>query len=176
MFFSGDFPSRTGALSGLWAFVSLLAIATAHASDNSKSTLDLMQLLENWASQNPTATLEVFDQLKKYGSSPISYTPPPPVVIKPPSLQALQQSLAADQQILANQQTALTQAQSELAFWQGQAGAEAAAEQNDPNLGTPASDINVPLWTQAVESDQKLVATVEGQISKLLAQIAAAGG
>lgn len=168
--------SRAGARSALWALVPLLAIAAAHASDNSKSTLDLVQLLDNWASQNPDSTLEVFDELKNHGSSPISYTPPPPVVIKPPSLQALQQQLAADQQVLANQQTALTQAQSMLAFWQGQAAAEAAAAQNDPDLGTPASQINVPLWTQAVNADQKLVATVEAQISQLLAQIAAAGG
>ncbi len=168
--------SRTWVLTGVWAVTSLLAIAAAHASDNSTSTLDLMQLLENWASQNPTSTLEVIGELQKNGSSPISYTPPPPVVIQPPSLQALQQQLAADQQTLANQQAALTQAQAELLFWQGQAAAEAAAIQNDPGLGTPASQINVPLWTEAVASDQKLVATIEAQMAKLVAQISAAGG
>jgi hypothetical protein len=130
-------------------WVCLLAVAAAHASDNSKSTL------------------EVFALLAQSGSAPISYTPPPPINIrpKPPSLQVLKQQLAADQQVLADQQAGLTMAQSQLAFWQAQ-------DAENPELSQ--GDTNVPIWTQAVASDQHLLATVQAQIAQLHAQIAAA--
>jgi hypothetical protein len=131
-------------LLGVW----LLAIA-ANASDNSKSTLD------------------IFAVLAKHGSHPISYTPPPPINIKPkpPSLQVLEQNLASDEQILAEQQGGLTQAQSMLAFWQ---------QQDADNPVLSQGDTNVPLWTQAVAADQGTVSTVEAHIAQLKAQIAAA--
>ncbi len=127
----------------------LLAIVAAHASDNSKSTL------------------EVFALLAQSGSRPISHTPPPPINIrpKPPSLQVLKQNLASDEQILAEQLSALTQAQSMLAFWQ---------QQDADNPVLSQGDTNVPIWTQAVASDQGLVSTVEAHIAQLQAQIAAA--
>jgi hypothetical protein len=139
--------SRTRSLLRLAGWVCLLAVA--HASDNSKSTL------------------EVFALLAQSGSAPISYTPPPPINIrpKPPSLQVLKQQLAADQQVLADQQAGLTMAQSQLAFWQAQ-------DAENPELSQ--GDTNVPIWTQAVASDQHLLATVQAQIAQLHAQIAAA--
>jgi hypothetical protein len=136
--------SRTGALPRLWGLLSLLAVAAAHASDNSKSTL------------------EVFELLASAGSHPISATPPPPinVSVKPPSLQLLKQQLAEERQELAEQQTGLTMAQAQLAFWQTQP--------------AKVAQINVPQWTEAVATDQHLVATVQAQIARLVAQIAAA--
>ena len=141
--------SRTRRLSHLSCLVWLLAIVAAHASDNSKSTL------------------EVFALLAGSGSRPISNTPPPPINIrpKPPSLQVLKQQLAADQQLLADQAAGLTQAQSMLAFWQ---------QQDAENPVLSQGDTNVPLWTQAVASDEHTVATVQQQIAQLEAQIAAA--
>ena len=66
---------------GLTCFV---AIAGAHASDNSKSSL------------------EVFKLLAKAGSKPIGNSPPPPIVIrtKPPTLQSLKTQLATEEQLL----------------------------------------------------------------------------
>ncbi len=119
-----------------------------------------------WASDNSKSTLEVFALLEAAGSRPISTPPPPPIDItpKPPSLQELEQQLAADEQVLAEQQTALTNAQSRLAFWEG-----------TPQQPQPAEvqQINVPIWTQAVASDQHTVATVQAQINQLFAEIAA---
>lgn len=132
----------------------LMAIA-AHASDNSKSTL------------------EVFALLAESGSRPISNTPPPPINIAPKlqswqavqqKISALLQQIAADQQVLADQQAALPAAQSELAFWQ---------KQDAENPVLSQGDTNVPLWTEAVASDQHLLATVQAQIAQLQAQIAA---
>jgi len=148
--------SRTRRLLRLSGLVWLLAITAAHASDNSKSTL------------------EVFELLEEAGSRPISNTPPPPINIrpKPPSLQALKQQLAAQQQVLAEQQAALTSAQATLAVFQAQA---------DPLSGNYAGADNqqevqsfVATWTQAVATDQHLVAAVQAQIAQLQAQIAAA--
>jgi hypothetical protein len=118
------------------------------------------------ASDNSKSTLEVFALLEAAGSSPISTTPPPPIDItpKPPSLLGLEQQLAADEQVLAEQQTALTNAQSTLAFWEG------TPEQPQP---AEVQQINVPIWTQAVASDQHTVATVQAQINQLFAEIAA---
>ena len=139
-------PKKTcpATLPRLCALVSLLAIASAHASDNSKSTL------------------EVFELLASAGSHPTSQTAPPPIIVrpKPPSLQLLKQELAADRQMLAEQQTGLTLAQAQLAFWQTQP--------------AEVAQINVPQWTEAVAADQHLVAAAQGQIARLLAQIAAA--
>ena len=77
----------------------------------------------------------------------------------------LKQNLASDEQILAEQLSALTQAQSMLAFWQ---------QQDADNPVLSQGDTNVPIWTQAVASDQGLVSTVEAHIAQLQAQIAAA--
>lgn len=106
--------------------------------------------------------------MAQHGSSPISDTPPPPVIIrsKPPSLQALEQQLSAVQQALADQKTGLTQAQAMLAFWQAQPAAAAEAQQ--------LTTINVPNWTHAIIADQRLVATLQAQMAQLLAQIEAA--
>ena len=118
------------------------------------------------ASDNSKSSLEVFALLEAAGSRPISTTPPPPIDItpKPPSLLELEQQLAADEQVLAEQQTALTNAQSMLAFWEG------TPEQPQP---AEVQQINVPIWTQAVASDQHTVATVQAQINQLFAEIAA---
>jgi hypothetical protein len=141
--------SKKRSLPRLSCLVWLLAVTAAHASDNSKSTL------------------EVFKLLAQSGSRPISNTPPPPINIrqKPPSLQLLKQQLATQRQVLADQQAGLTMAQSQLAFWQ---------EQDAENPELSQGDTNVPQWTQAVAADQHLVATVQGQVTHLLAQIAAA--
>ena len=65
--------SRTRRLLRLSGLVWLLAITAAHASDNSKSTL------------------EVFELLEEAGSRPISNTPPPPINITPKPLSTWQQ-------------------------------------------------------------------------------------
>lgn len=155
--------SRTRRFLCLAGMVWLLSITAAQASDNSKSSLDVSKLLAS----TPPSSLEVIQRLEANGSRPISYTPPPPIVIKqkPPSLQALKAQLAADQQLVATWQAALTQAQSMLAFWQ---------EQDAENPMLSQGDTNVPIWTQAVASDQGLVTTVQTQIAQLQAQIAAA--
>jgi len=54
----------------------------------------------------------------------------------------------------------LTSAQSMLAFWKTQ----------PPGV----AQINVPQWTQAVATDEQVLASVQAQITQLLAQIAAA--
>ena len=127
----------------LGVLVVLLAFAGAYASDNSKSSL------------------EVFQLLAAAGSRPISDTPPPPIDItpKPPSLQTLIQNLASAQQILGEQAAGLTSAQQQLAFWQTQP-AEVAA-------------INVPYWSQLVSSEQRTIASLQAQITRLQAQIKA---
>ena len=104
----------------------------------------------------------MFELLASAGSHPISATPPPPinVSVKPPSLQLLKQQLAEERQELAEQQTGLTMAQAQLAFWQTQP--------------AKVAQINVPQWTEAVATDQHLVATVQAQIARLVAQIAGA--
>ena len=114
------------------------------------------------ASDNSVSTLEVFALLAKYTSKPIGEAPPPPIVIKPkpPSLAVLRQQLASDEQTVAEWQTALTSAQSMLAFWKTQ----------PPGV----AQINVPQWTQAVATDEQVLASVQAQITQLLAQIAAA--
>ena len=121
--------------------ISLLACVPVHASDNSKSTLEVFELLTD---------------------KPIGDNPPPPIIVKskPPSLQLLKQELATQRQTIAEQQSGLIMAQRELAFWQSQNG--------------EVPQMNVQQWTQAVASDQHLVATVEARINQLLAQIAAA--
>jgi hypothetical protein len=126
---------------GVW--VVLLAFPGAYASDNSKSSL------------------EVFQLLAAAGSRPISDTPPPPIDItpKPPTLQTLIQNLASAQQILGEQVAGLASAQQQLAFWQSQP-AEVAA-------------INVPYWSQLVSSEQRTIASLQAQITKLQAQIKA---
>jgi hypothetical protein len=127
--------------------VSVLIVAPAVASDNSKSSL------------------EVFALLEKAGSKPISDTPPPPINFrtKPPSLQVLQAQLAADESILLNEQQALAQANLQLSFWQAQG-------PDKDGLADP----NVPQWQQTVASTQSTLNTVQAQINSLTAQIAAA--
>jgi len=169
--------SRTRRLLRLSGLVWLLAITAAHASDNSKSTL------------------EVFELLEEAGSRPISNTPPPPINITPKPLStwqqvqakvsALLQQVAAQQQVLAEQQAALTSAQATLAEFQGQAAAlnkqaaNALANGQDANTKTLADEAAevtqtfVPTWTKAVTTDQNLVAAVQAQIAQLQAQIAA---
>ena len=119
----------------------LLVSASAYASDNSKSSL------------------EVFELLAAAGSRPISHTPPPPIDItpRPPALQTLMQNLASAQQILSEQMAALASSEQQLAFWQTQP-AEVAA-------------INVPNWTQAVSSEQRTIASLQAQVASLQAQI-----
>ncbi len=159
-------PSITRTSLRVSVLVSLLAIAAAHASDNSKSTLETSGLLA------------------QDGGSPIIDIPSPAVIKpKPPSLQALDQQLATDELALDNQQTGLTQAQAMLAFWEAQpaaAAAAAAAAGGDQNAQAAASAqaqqltaINVPNWMSAVNADQKLVVTLQAQIAQLEAQIAA---
>jgi hypothetical protein len=134
-------PSLTALPCLLVGLMSLLVLGRAVASDNSNSTLEVLELLA------------------LAGSRPISNVAPPPIVIipKPPSLQVLRQQLATDQQALAEQQSGLTMAQGQLAFWQTQ----------PPEV----AQINVPQWMEAVASDQHTVATFEAQIAQLLAQI-----
>jgi hypothetical protein len=133
--------------STLVGFVAVLMIAPAMASDNSSSSLEVIALLEN------------------AGSVPISDTPPPPINIRPrpPSLQALQAQLAADQELIYDEEQALYQAQLQLNFW--------LAQPPDPS---GLEDPNVPQWQQAVESTQNTLNTVQAQINRLTAQIAAA--
>ena len=183
--------SRTRRLLQLLGLVWLLAIAAAHASDNSKSTLDLCNLFDPVPGSQHAGipVLEngnVFELLAECGSRPISNTPPPPisasalglslqggaVVPKPPSLQSLKQQLAAQYQVLDEQQTALTNAQATLAIFQAQA---------DPNSWEYAGADNqaevqsfVQQWKTAVKTDQNLVAQVQNQITQLQAQINAA--
>jgi hypothetical protein len=128
-------------------FVSVLIIAPAIASDNSNSSLDVFALLE------------------QAGSAPISDTPPPPINIrtKPPSLQMLQAQLAADQELILDEEQSLYQAQLQLNFW--------LAQPKDPS---GLEDPNVPQWQQAVESSQNTLNTIQAQINRLTAQIAAA--
>jgi hypothetical protein len=127
----------------LVVWVVLFAFPGAYASDNSKSSL------------------EVFQLLAAAGSRPISDTPPPPIDItpKPPTLQRLIQNLASAQQILGEQAAGLASAQQQLAFWQTQP-AEVAA-------------INVPYWSQLVSSEQRTIASLQAQITRLQAQIKA---
>lgn len=131
----------------LACFVSVVTIAPAIASDNSNSSL------------------EVFALLEQAGSTPISDTPPPPINIrtKPPSLQVLQAQLASDEALLLNEQQALYQANLQLSFW--------LAQPPDPSGLT---DPNVPQWRQNVASTQNTLNTVQAQINRLTAQIAAA--
>jgi hypothetical protein len=133
--------------SRLVCLVALLTIAPAMASDNSSSSLEVIALLEN------------------AGSVPISDTPPPPINIRPrpPSLQVLQAQLAADQALILNETQALYQAQLQLDFW--------LAQPPDPS---GLSDPNVPQWQRAVASTQNTLNTVQAQINRLTAQIAAA--
>ena len=128
--------------------VALLAIAPTSASDNSKSSLEVIELLE------------------LNGSAPISYTPPPPINIrpKPPSLQVLQEQLASQQQLLMEEEQSLHNDQLQLQFWNAQ-------PKFDPE-GLESS--NVANWQQAVESEQNLLNAVQAQINSLTAQIAAA--
>jgi len=128
----------------LACFVSVLAIAPVIASDNSESSLEVFDLLD---------------------SIPISDSPPPPIIIrtKPPSLQMLLAQLASDQELVYNQQLSLDQAVQQLNFW--------LAQPKDPS---GLEDPNVPQWQQAVASTQNLVDTVQAQINRLTAQIAAA--
>jgi hypothetical protein len=137
-------PSRRSTLA---CFVAVLTIAPALASDNSNSSLDVFVLLE------------------KAGSAPISDSPPPPINIrtKPPSLQTLQSQLAADQLLILNEQQTLYQANLQLDFW--------LAQPKDPS---GLEDPNVPQWQQAVASTQNTLNTVQAQIDRLTAQIAAA--
>jgi hypothetical protein len=127
----------------LGVLVLLLAYPGAYASDNSKSSL------------------EVFQLLAAARSRPISDTPPPPIDItpKPPTLQTLIQNLASAQQILGEQVAGLASSQQQLAFWQTQP-AEVAA-------------INVPYWSQLVSSEQRTIASLQAQVSRLQAQIKA---
>jgi hypothetical protein len=127
----------------LGAVAVLLAFPSAYASDNSKSSL------------------EVFKLLAAAGSHPISDTPPPPIDItpKPPTLQTLTQNLASAQQILGEQVAGLASSEQQLAFWQTQP-AEVAA-------------INVPYWSQLVSSEQRTIASLEAQVTRLQAQIKA---
>jgi hypothetical protein len=131
----------------LACFVAVLTIAPAMASDNSSSSLEVIALLEN------------------AGSVPISATPPPPINIRPrpPTLQVLQAQLAADQELIYNEELALYQAQLQLNFW--------LAQPPDPS---GLEDPNVPQWQQAVESAQNTLNTVQAQVNRLTAQIAAA--
>jgi hypothetical protein len=128
-------------LASLGPLAVFLAFPCSYASDNSKSSLEIFQLLA------------------AVGSRPISHTPPPPIDItpKPPSLQTLLQNLGSAQQILSEQVAALASSQQQLAFWQTQP-AEVAA-------------INVPNWLQAVSSEQHTIASLEAQIAMLQAQI-----
>ena len=131
----------------LACFVAVLTIAPAMASDNSSSSLEVIALLEN------------------AGSVPISAAPPPPINIRPrpPTLQVLQAQLAADQELIYNEELALYQAQLQLNFW--------LAQPPDPS---GLEDPNVPQWQQAVESAQNTLNTVQAQVNRLTAQIAAA--
>ncbi len=131
----------------LACFAAVLVVASAMASDNSSSSLEVIALLEN------------------AGSVPISDTPPPPINIRPrpPSLQVLQAQLAADQELLYDEEQALYQAQLQLNFW--------LAQPPDPS---GLEDPNVPQWQQAVESTQNTLNTVQAQVNRLTAQIAAA--
>jgi len=132
---------RKPASSGVLAV--LLAFSSAYASDNSKSSL------------------EVFQLLAAAGSHPISDTPPPPIDItpKPPTLQTLMQNLASAQQILGEQVNGLVSSQQQLAFWQAQP-AEVAA-------------INVPYWSQLVSAEERTIASLEARVTRLQAQIKA---
>jgi hypothetical protein len=132
---------RKPASSGVLAV--LLAFSSAYASDNSKSSL------------------EVFQLLAAAGSHPISDTPPPPIDItpKPPTLQTLMQNLASAQQILGEQVNGLASSQQQLAFWQAQP-AEVAA-------------INVPYWSQLVSAEERTIASLEARVTRLQAQIKA---
>jgi hypothetical protein len=152
----------------LAGLISLLALGRAGASDNSKSTL------------------EVFELLALAGSSPVTHVAPPPIVArpKPPSLEVLQQQLATDEQTLADQQAGLTSAQSMLAFFGGQATELSKASQDpqvpadqqaeDAEEAQELTQLNVPQWMAAVASDEQLVARIEAQIATLQLQIAAA--
>src|ERR1700722_3477836 len=115
----------------LGVLVVLLAFAGAYASDNSKSSL------------------EVFQLLAAAGSRPISDTPPPPVDItpKPPPLQTLIQNLASAQQILGEQAGGLSSAPQPLAFW--------------PTHPAEVAAINVPYWSQLVSSEQRTIASLQ---------------
>jgi hypothetical protein len=117
------------------------------------------------ASDNSNSSLEVFALLEKAGSKPISDTPPPPINFrtKPPSLQMLQAQLANAEALLLNEQLALSQAQQQLDFWLAQ-----------PNDSSGVADPNVPQWQASVKSTQNTLNTVQGQINRLTAQIAAA--
>jgi hypothetical protein len=127
----------------LGALAVLLAFPRSYASDNSKSSL------------------EVFKLLAAAGSRPISDTQPPPIDItpKPPVLQTLIQNLASAQQILGEQVAGLASSRQQLAFWETQP-AEVAA-------------INVPYWSQLVSSEQRTIASLEAQVTRLQAQIKA---
>jgi hypothetical protein len=136
------------------AFACILGMLAAPslASDNSISSLDVFALLENQGKQS---------------SFPIPNAPlPPPIIIrpKPPSLEQLQAQLAADRLLILNEEQSLYQSQLQLNFWIAQ----------PKDYTTFLDDPNVPLWQQAVESDQNLLNTVQAQINALTAQIAAA--
>jgi hypothetical protein len=93
--------ARSLMLSLQLGLISLLAIAPAHASDNSNSTLLLFELLA------------------AAGSQPIDAVPPPIIIKpKPPSLQVLQQQVFADLHTDEEQQAALNADAGELQFWQ----------------------------------------------------------
>jgi hypothetical protein len=151
----------------LAALISLVVLGRAHASDNSYSSLEALQLMA------------------KAGDRHISDTPPPPVPApKPPSLQVLEQELATQEQTLSQQQAGLTSAQNMLSFFENQASQlalQAVAPGTPPDQQTQdAQDAqqlqatDIPEWTQAVASDEKLLAQVQLQITRLQAQIAAA--
>jgi len=132
---------RMATQASLGVLVVLLAFPSAYASDNS------------------TSSLEVFQLLADAGSHPISDTPPPPIDItpKPPTLQTLIQNLASAQRILGEQVTGLASAQQQLTFWQTQP-ADVAA-------------INVPYWSQLVSNEQRTIASLQAQVTRLQAQI-----
>jgi len=195
--------SRTRRSLRLLGLVCLLAIAAAHASDNSKSNVDLCNLFESVpGSQNAGIPVlgsnendnsSVFQLLAQCGSRPISTTPPPPisasalgltvqggaVVAKPPSLQTLQQQLAAQYQVLDEQVAGLASAQATLATFQGQVdqfcsfslpdGSGPNPDYSEENCAEAQSFLQQ--WEKAVNTDQNTIATVENQITELLAQI-----
>ncbi len=160
--------SQKAVLAWLAGAMSLVPLGRALASDNSYSKLEVIQLLTG-----------------EGGSRHISTTPPPVVPPpQPPSLQVLQQELATQEQTLASQQAGLTSAQSMLTFFQNQASQHSAAavagstptsqQAQDAQEAQELQATDIPEWTQAVASDQKLVATIQSQIVKLQLQIAAA--
>jgi hypothetical protein len=74
--------------------------------------------------------------------------------------ECLNQTVPQYVEIYARWKAGLIMAQGQLAFWQSQSG--------------EVPQLNVLLWTKAVASDERLVATAEARITQLLAQIAGA--